>query len=244
LALRLLENEVYRFIASESFLNAGPFRIELREFMRRQRTSLGSLLCPYRKLLEELKRKPRYILFAGSRATENRDARLAQHVVDEVKDRKLARTTPGILICGINHGSRVAERGQPKTLRRRLEDGGFSVLGLRLATDDFDRATCRAPYSRLHRTDTVWPVGEQPEEKNSIRLLDLVTTTAEYTVVPTRNSPFERVTDNFSDTSSALSMAARYELVVLAKRIPEPCRPEPCEDLKNASPGRASVSSR
>lgn len=229
LARRLLENEAYRFIASESFLNAGRFRIEIREFMRGARKSLSSPICAYAKLLEHLKRKPRFMLFAGSRAEANRDPRLAQHFLDEIADRKLKRTTPGILICGINHGARVV-RGPSKTMRRRLEDAGFGVLGVRLASDDFDRAECR--QNRLVRTDTVWPVGETQTDSNAVRLLDLVTTTAEYTVVPTRSSPFERVTDDRVDGSSSLSVADRYELVVLAKRMPEPCRPDPCEKLR------------
>lgn len=227
LARRLLANDAYRFIASESFLNAGPHRIEVRRFLQGTSTSLSSVVCPYKKLLEDLKRKPRFVLFTGSRADDNRDARLARHFVEEVADRKLRRTTPGVLICGINHGSRTAQAGRGKTLRRRLEDAGFAVVGLRLATDDFDRAECRN-NRRLRRTDMVWPVGEPQTDANVVRLLDLVPANAEYTVIATKGTPFERVTDDAADGSSSLSMADRYELVVLARRLPEPCRPDPC----------------
>ncbi|MGH8538405.1 MAG: hypothetical protein ACREXM_18660 [Gammaproteobacteria bacterium] len=108
-------------------------------------------------------------------------------------------------------------------MRRWLEDAGFKILGARLATDDIDRATLRIHQVEL-RTDTVWPVGETRTESNAIRLLDLVTTTAEYTVVPTKNSPFERVTDDWSGDFSSLSMAERYELVILAKSMQRPCK--------------------
>ncbi len=228
LARRMLANDVYRFIASESFLNAGPHRIEIRKFLQATPTTLSSVVCPYKKLLEDLKRKPRFILFTGSRRDDNRDARLAQHFLEEAADRKLKRTTPGILICGIHHGSRVPKAGRGKTLRRRLEDAGFLVIGLRLATDDFDRAECRN-NRRLRRTDMVWPVGETQTDANAIRLVDLVPAQAEYTVLPTKGSPFERVTDDAADGSSTLSMAERYELVVLARRMSESCRPDPCD---------------
>jgi hypothetical protein len=224
LARRLMKNDVYRFIASEYFLNAGSLRTEIRDFMRGSRTSLGGLLCPYENLLRDLRRKPRYILFVGSR-TETRDVRdqrIARHLVEEIADRKLNQTTPGVLVCGISHGSRVAFAGQQKTMRRWLEDTGFKILGARLATDDIDRANLRLHQVQL-RTDTVWPVGATLTELNAIRLLDLVTTTSEYTVVPTKSSPFERVTDDWGDFSS-LSMAARYELVILAKSMQRPCK--------------------
>lgn len=225
LARRLLRNDVYRFIASEYFNNAGSLRTEIRDFMRGSRTSLGNLLCPYENLLRDLRRKPRYVLFVGSRAETRdvRDRRIARHFVEEVADRKLSRTTPGILVCGISHGSRIASEGQQKTTRCRLEDAGFKILGARLATDDIDRATLRRYKVRL-RTDTVWPLGETPTESNAIRLLDLVTTTSEYTVVPTKSSPFERVSDDWSGDVPSLSMAEQYELVILAKSMQRPCK--------------------
>lgn len=232
LARRLLKNDVYRFIASEYFYNAGSCRTEIRDFMRRSRTSLGSLLCPYENLLRDIRRKPRYVLFVGSRreeTTDVRDRRIARHFVEELADRKLNRTTTGILVCGSYHGSRVAVAGQQRTMRSRLEDAGFKILGARLASDDIDRACADLQKGIRMRTDTVWPVGETQTESNAIRLLDLVTTTSEYTVVPTRRSPFERVTDVRSGAPSSLSMADRYELVILAKSMQRPCELPPCK---------------
>jgi hypothetical protein len=132
----------------------------------------------------------------------------------------LNRATPGILVCGTNHGARAAWEGQHKTMRRRIEDVGFKILGVLLATDDIDRAT-RNEFHRDFRTDTVWPVGETQTETNAIRLLDLVSTTDEYTVVPTKDSPFARITDVWrrSGDSSSVSIAERYELVVLARSM-------------------------
>jgi hypothetical protein len=224
LARRLMKNDMYRFIASEYFFNAGALRTEIRDFLGGSRRSLGNMLCPYENLLRDLRRKPRYILFVGSRAetVNDRDRRIARHFVEELADRKLNRTTPGILVCGLRHGSRVATEDQHKTMRRRLEEAGFKILGARLATDDIDRAMLRIHHVQL-RTDTVWPVGETQTESNAIRLLDLVTTSSEYTVAPTKNSPFERVTDDRSGASSSLSMAKRYELVILAKSMQHPC---------------------
>jgi uncharacterized surface protein with fasciclin (FAS1) repeats len=223
LARRLMKNDVYRFIASEYFLNAGEFRIEIRQFLRGLRKSLGRLLCPYITLLRDLMVKPRYILFMGSRAEalDERDRRLALHFVEEHADRKLNKATPGVLVCGITHGSIVTDDGQEKTMRVRLEDKGFKILGARLATDDIDRASIK--IGKPTRTDRVWPVGVTQTAANTMNLVDLVSSTGEYTVVSTKGSPFERLTDNASETLSTLSMAQRYELVIIAKKMTRPC---------------------
>lgn len=222
LARRLMKTDEYRFIASEYFINAGAFRTEIRDFLRGFRTSLGGLLCPYKNLLQDLKDKPRYILFVGSRASVDRDRRIARHFIEELADRKLNRTTPGVLVCGKNHGARVPMEGTPKTMRLWLEEADFKTLGAMLATDDFDRGALRRGHQV--RTDMVWPVGETRTASNAIRLLDLVTKTSEYTVVPTKNSPFERVTDESQADSSSVSVADRYELVILAKSMQRPCK--------------------
>ena len=224
LARRLLKNNVYRFIASEYFLNAGEFRIEIRDFLRGLRKSLGGLLCPYITLLRDLRLKPRFILFVGSRANrlDDRDRRIARHFVEEIVDRKLNKATPGVLVCGITHGSRVADERQEKTMRVRLEDNGFKILGARLATDDIDRASIK--IGKPKRTDKVWPTGATQTDSNAMHLVDLVPSTAEYTVVATKGSPFERVTDDENEVgSSSLSMAQRYELVIIAKKMARPC---------------------
>jgi hypothetical protein len=221
LVRRLMKNDVFRFIASEYFLNAGELRLEIRNFLRGLRKSLGNRLCPYETLLSELKKKPRYILFVGSRrnGTDTRDWRISKHFIEEHADRKLNKATPGILVCGTHHGARVAQEGQLKTARRRIEDAGFKILGALLATNDLDRATLRI-FKRDFRTDTVWPVGETQTDVNAIRLLDLVSTTDEYTVVPTKDSPFDRITDVWTEGSpSSVSIAQRYELVILAKSM-------------------------
>jgi len=224
LARRLIKKDVYRFIASEYFLNAGEFRIEVRNFLRGLRKSLSGLMCPYGSLLRDLILKPKYILFMGSRANrlDDRDRRLARHFVEELADRKLNKATPGVLVCGISHGSRVADVGQARTMRVRLEDVGFKILSARIATDDIDRGSIK--IGKPKRTDKVWPVGEKQTDSNAMHLLDLVTSTSEYTVVTTKGSPFERVTDDENEvSSSSLSMAQRYELVILAKKMARPC---------------------
>jgi hypothetical protein len=104
-------------------------------------------------------------------------------------------------------------------MRRRLEDAGVKMLGAMLATDDIDRGNKQIQL----RTDTVWPVGETRTDSNAIRLLDLVSTKSEYTIVPTKGSPFDRVTDVWAGDSSSVSMAQRFELVILAKSIQRPC---------------------
>ena len=106
-------------------------------------------------------------------------------------------------------------------MRVRLEDKGFKILGARLATDDIDRGSIK--IGKPARTDRVWPVGEAQTAANTMHLVDLVPATAEYTVVSTKGSPFERVTDDESETSSSLSMAQRYELVIIAKKMTRPC---------------------
>ena len=218
LARRLMKSDLYRYIASETFLNAGVLRTEIRDFMRGVRKALGHLLCPYETLLHDLRRNPKYILFVGTRANNSdvRDRRIALHFLEEVADRKLSRVTPGVLICGMNHAARVASEGQFKTTRGWLEEAGFKTLSAMLATDDLDGGNLRRG---IHvRTDTVWPIDETQTPSNAIQLLDLVTTTSDYTVVPTKNSPFEFVTNVWGGFSS-VSIAERYEMVVLAKSM-------------------------
>lgn len=106
-------------------------------------------------------------------------------------------------------------------MRVRLEDKGFKILGARLATDDIDRASIK--IGKPVRTDRVWPVGITQTDANAMNLVDLVSSTAEYTVVSTKGSPFERITDDQSETLSTLSMAQRYELVIIAKKMARPC---------------------
>ena len=230
LARRLMGNDVYKFIASEHFFNAGSYRNVIREFIRGSLTTLNCgvdeqrLLRPYENLLRYLISRRRYILFVGSRRNgiNVRDQRIALHFVEEMADRGLNRTTSGIFVCGAGHGSRVARVGQRRTARQRLEDAGFRILGVRLLTDDIDRASSRVNGIQI-RTDMVWPIGEMRTEANVIRLLDLVPTTSEYTVVSTRNSPFQRITDDPAGDSSSVSMAERYELVVFARSMQHPC---------------------
>ena len=234
LARRLMKNPVFRFIASEYFLNAGEFRIEVREFLRGIRKSLGGLLCPYATLLRDLMLKPRFILFMGSRANrlDDRDRRMARHFAEELADRKLMKATPGVLVCGMTHGSRVADDRQEKPMRVRLEDAGFKILGARLATNDIDRESIQ--LGKPQRTDKVWPAGVAQTESNAMHLLDLVSSTAAYTVVSTKDSPFERITDDESEVSSSLTMAQRYELVIIAKKMDRPCpRSENRKDKQN-----------
>jgi hypothetical protein len=225
-----MKTDVYRFVASEYFLNAGAFRIEIRNFMQGLRKTLGNFLCPYESLFTDLKLKPRFILFMGTRSenSDERDRRLAQHFIEEHADRKLNRATPGVLVCGTNHAARVAYKGQKKPMRRWLEEVGFKVLGAKLLTDDIDRATLKLKC-RSFRTDTVWPAGEAQTESNEIRLLDLLSTTSEYTVVPTKGSPFERVTDVWNGDASSPSIAERYELVILARKMTR-CQTTPTKE--------------
>jgi hypothetical protein len=214
LALRLLNNNVYRYIASEFFYNSGPRRVQIRNFMRGLSRSLDRILCQYRSLLLALKRNPKYMLFVGPRSADRdiRDRTIAEHFFREHTDRNLNKLTPGILICGRSHGARTPGENQPNTTRLRLEQAGFNILGVLLVTDDLDRATQR-------RIDTVWPIDETQTDSNAIRLLDFIATTAEYMILPTQNSPFEFLTD-VRNGNSAVSIAERYELVVLAKGMP------------------------
>jgi hypothetical protein len=224
LVRRLMKNDVYRYIASEFFVNSGPLRIKIRNFMRGLSRSLDHLLCQYEGLLLDLKRKPKYMLFVGPRATgtDIRDRRIAHHFMKELADRKLNKLTPGILVCGMGHGARMPRDDQQKTTRQWLEEHGLNILSAKVVTDDIDRAT-RRYYNRDLRIDTVWPTNETQTESNAIHLLDLVTGTSEYLVIPTQNSPFERVTDVWNGFSS-VSIADRYEFVVLAKSMPR-CKP-------------------
>jgi hypothetical protein len=109
----LLKNLRFRYFANESFLNAGSGRRALRDYWQSgtlppafdnsdpaQAALVGEDLARrvltrrFQAVLDDLKVHPRYILPIGSRSDgAGRDRRLAQHFLEEARDRGIARPT-------------------------------------------------------------------------------------------------------------------------------------------------------
>jgi hypothetical protein len=107
----LLKNLRFRYFANESFLNAGSGRRALRDYWQSgtlppafdnsdpaQAALVGEDLARrvltrrFQAVLDDLKVHPRYILPIGSRSDgAGRDRRLAQHFLEEARDRGIAR---------------------------------------------------------------------------------------------------------------------------------------------------------
>jgi hypothetical protein len=110
LVRELLRNSRYRYFANEGFLNAGPVRVGIRDYLRGgrlppafdpaatgveiQEIAKRVLTRRYQPILDDLRANPRYVLSIGSRlGGPARDHRLAQHFVEEMRDRGLGTHT-------------------------------------------------------------------------------------------------------------------------------------------------------
>jgi hypothetical protein len=150
----LLKNQRFRYFGNESFNNAGPIRRSVRQYWETgtlppkfdpkdaavlDRTEIGRrvLTRRFQPVLDDLRASPRYILSIGSTVDgPMRDARLAQHLMEEMADRKLAPTVPGVIVLGASHAGAVPIRkGRTTTTRMVLERHGFSCISILVLTD-------------------------------------------------------------------------------------------------------------
>jgi len=139
LVQELLVDAKYRYCGSEYLYNAGPARLGVRRFLRENtlppqydpakdaglpEIEIGKrlFLNRYVGILNNLRTQPRYVLNIGSSVGRSsaRDMRMAQHFFDEVQDRKMNQSVPGILLAGIFHASRTPIDSWP-TMRMILE---------------------------------------------------------------------------------------------------------------------------
>ena len=223
----LLRDTRYRYFANESFQNAGAVRFGVRQYWEKgtlppafdpkqklETQEIGRRVMPrrFQALLDDLRTSPRYILSIGSRSHGAvRDQRLAQHFFEETKDRKLARTTPGVLLLGAAHAAAVRFGDfQTATTRMILEKSGYSCVTIFIITD-FKPDDGAAD-------DEVFPVkaGTDP----GIRIASFATSTpcifaTSEKLPPDLPSPFLSVRHANSDTGK--SLAEQFEYIVLHK---------------------------
>ena len=237
LLLELLRNQRYRYFANESFLNAGPVRLGVRDYWRsaalpppvdpsitnadnlsdREIEEIGKrvLTRRFQPILDFLRGHPRYILSIGSMigAGPARDLRLAQHFFEEMEDRKLSPGIPGVLLLGVHHASAVSVNDWATT-RMLLEKRGCKCVSICVLTD-FE--------ANGQADDAVFPlISNTPvtsiAQVTSVRLTSLVTATP--VTVPTDQrlgslpSPFRSFT--FAEGSDK-SVAEQFEYIVLQK---------------------------
>ena len=225
----LLRNPTFRWFANESFMNAGPIRLAVRDYWQRGRlppafdpaaagamdvTEIGRrvLTRRFQLVLDDLRKNPKFILSIGSRINgPARHARLAQHFFEEARDRGLPPTTPGVMLLGANHAAAVpiSDAGE-QTTRMILARRGLRCISVLVLTDLVDGGAA---------DDMVTPLGD-PDPAKGIRLTQLAAKTpvsfniAEPSTA-SRPNPFEQVEWAGSTLSTALSR--QFEVLVLHK---------------------------
>jgi hypothetical protein len=244
LLLELLKDPRYRYFANESYLNAGPVRVGVRNYLRdkslppkfdpkptsvdlmaiariifdpkemdRDLMEIARRVLPrrYQPVLDFIRANPRYVLPIGTSILDGaaRDARMAQHLFEEIADREMAAVTPGIVLLGAVHASAVPTAGWPTT-RMLIEKRGYKCVSIRVLTD-FE--------SDGNVDDGVVPLGTDLTKVSSgdiIRLTSLVAKTPVTipTAVDGQNSPFRKV--NFGTNNNPV--ADEFEYIVLQKK--------------------------
>jgi hypothetical protein len=227
LLLELLEDSRYRYFANESYLNAGAVRASVRSYLRDKslppafdskdksldEAEIARRVLPrrYQPVLDFLRAHPRYVLPIGSPIEEGaaRDARLAQHLFEEIADRKLTKSTPGIVLLGTLHAAAAPDNGWPTT-RILMDRRGYSCVSIRVITD-FEPPDVPAD-------DVVVQLGadlDNLQPSDMIRLTSLVDKTP--VTIPTaadgQDSPLRKVTFGFSNHS----VADQFQYLVLHK---------------------------
>lgn len=222
----LLRDGRYRFFGNESFLNAGPIRRGVREYLgqgklpppfnpddgdiSREEKGKRFFTNAFKPLLDDLRADPKYVLHIGSRGTRDaRDPRIAQHFFDEMLDRGVTPRTPGVLLLGAAHAAAAPfDKGQTTT-RMYLERKGYDCVSVLVLTDS----------TRDGQADdrVVATTGKVLE---SVRLTSLigsgsVTVSTRHQLVKGPPSPFHNVRLEGSDSGKAL--AAQFEYLMLAR---------------------------
>lgn len=237
LLLELLHNPRYRYFANESFLNAGPVRLGVRDYWRsatlpppadpnitnadnlndREIEEIGKrvLTRRFQSVLDFLRSHPRYILSIGSMIAHGpaRDLRLAQHFFEEIEDRQLSPGIPGVLLLGADHAS-AAPGEDWATTRMHIEKRGYKCVSIRVLTDFETNGQADDAVFPLNRNTPVTSIAQV----TSIRMTSLVTLTP--VTIPTDQrlggqlSPFRSVT--FTEGGDK-SVAEQFEYIVLQK---------------------------
>ncbi len=165
----MLKDPHYRYFANESYLNAGPVRVGVRNYLRdgslppkfdpkptsvdlmaiariifdpkemdRDLLEIARRMLPrrYQPVLDLSCANPRYVLPIGTSILDGaaRDARMAQHLFEEIADRRMSAVTPGIVLLGAVHASAVPTAGWPTT-RMLIEKRGYKCVSIRVLTD-------------------------------------------------------------------------------------------------------------
>jgi hypothetical protein len=229
LVRELLNDPRYRYFGNESFQNAGAVRRGIRDYWMRgvlppeftagnaadealDTQEVGRRVMPrrFKPVLDDLKAKPRYVLSIGSRMSGDiRDRRLAQHFFEEVKDRGIARHTPGVLLLGAAHAAATPFNMGQTTTRMILEKHGFKCTSILVMTDF---------AAGDQSDDSVFPLASGSPPRTKLGGLATKSPISFSTRHPTggiATSPFHQVREEFSD--SGQSIAEQFEHIVLHK---------------------------
>jgi hypothetical protein len=247
LILELLRNPRYQYFANENFLNAGPVRIGIRNYLQGrglppafdpaaagmdvQEIAERVITRRYQPVLDYLRAHPRYILSIGSRLDGPvRDARIAQHLFEEMHDRGLGPHSPGIILLGAAHAAAAPFVAGLKTTRMILEERGYKCVSIFVLTDlapdgDADDFVIPLPIADVPAaaTSILRPGSgfvQTPDGVTALRLTSLAANTP--VTIPTdrrqsvvnQSSSFHLVRTTWSTINS---LAEQYEYIVLQK---------------------------
>jgi hypothetical protein len=226
----LLTDQRFRYFGNEWFQNAGPVRRGVRDYWLRSALlpgfdsmapgaaamdvqEVGRRVTPrmFQPVLDDLRARPRQVLSIGSSVGgDARDRRLAQHFLEEVSDRGIARHTPGVLLFGAAHAAATPFFMGQTTTRMILERRGYHCTSIRIMTD--------FPRGDSGPDDAVLPMASPLAGRTlpAIRLANLtLRSPISFSTRASPDSPFFRVVDPSSD--SGRSFAEQYEFVVLQR---------------------------
>jgi hypothetical protein len=222
----LLHSPKFRYFANESFLNAGPVRLGVRQYWREgtlppefnpkadvdlagAEIAKRVLVRRFHLVLDDLRPQPRYILSIGSSVDgPGRDQRLAQHLFEEMRDRKLPHNTPGVILVGAHHAAAAPMvRARTATTRMILERHGFRCTSILLLTDFTDEND--------DSDDTVVPLNGSSADGVRLTSLIIKSPIAFNTTASGTQNPFKTVQLAGDDTDN--SLAQQFEVIVLQK---------------------------
>jgi hypothetical protein len=226
----LLKNLRFRYFANESFLNAGSGRRALRDYWQSgtlppafdnsdpaQAALVGEDLARrvltrrFQAVLDDLKVHPRYILPIGSRSGgAGRDRRLAQHFLEEARDRGIARATPGVVLLGVLHAAATPFDGSRATTRMVLEEQGYRCVSILVMTD-FARTSDNTI------DDAVIPLSGPVAIMRLAGLANksLISVRTDHAMPAGKTNPFRQIA--LATSESGRSLAEQFEFVVIQK---------------------------
>ena len=141
-----------------------------------------------------------------------RDRRLAQHFLEEARDRVIARATPGVVLLGVLHAAATPFNNTRATTRMILEAQGYRCVSILVMTD-FTRTSA----SGNTIDDAVVPLSGPVAIMRLAGLANKspISIRTDRAMPAGKTNPFRQIALATSD--SGRSLAEQFEFVVIHK---------------------------